>query len=363
MELSGADIPSSPPSAAPPPAPPSAPAYKDRSTALVIFGIIEIAGGVLSALAVPFALIAAVLGRKASDAQPITGFALIALTYLALAALLITLGIGAIQAQRWAWALNLILSWIWLILGVLITLFLIILLPRGFLAGMRSAALQNPGARPVPPGIMAAVLTFFIVCFAVVLIVLPLVFLLFYRSKDVEQTCKACDPLERWTDRRPLPVLAFALLASVGCTYYLLTSFTTPAPFFGRYLTGLPAVSFFLILAAVDAYVAYSFFRLKVAGWWVAVISMAIRLVSAILTVRAGNLMQAYSRMGWSQRQLDMIRANPMLRSGFLMGWTIVVLLLYFGFLLWLRRYFRPRPTPSYTGTSDSLLNPIPPEN
>jgi hypothetical protein len=361
LELSGADIPSLPPSAALAPAPPPAPAYKDRSTALVIFGIIEIAGGALAALAVPFILIAAMFGGLGRGR--VTGFALTSWTYLALAAVLITLGIGAMQAKRWAWALNLILSWIWLIMGVLITSFLIVLLPQGFLAGMRSAALQNPGARPVPPGVMAAVLTFFIVCFAVLLIVLPLVFLFFYRSEDVEQTCKARDPVERWTDRRPLPVLAFALLASVGCLYYLLTSFTTPAPFFGRYLTGLPAAAFFLVLAAVDAYVAYSFFRLKVAGWWVAVISMVIRLVSAILTVRAGNLLQAYTRMGWSQQQLDVLRANPMLRSSFLMGWTIVFLFLYLGFLLWLKRYFRQAAAPSYTGMSDSRPNPIPPEN
>lgn len=362
MELSGADIPSPAPSPAPAPAQPSAPAYKDRSTALVMFGIIEIAGGALSAVAVPFVLTAAVLGGKASGDRPAVGLALTSLTYLALAAVLITLGIGAVQARRWARALNLVLSWIWLIMGILITLFLVVLLPRGFLAGMRSGALENPGARPLPPGIMAAVLTFFIVCIAVLLVVLPLVFLLFYRSQDVEQTCKHRDPVECWTDRRPLPVLAFAFLASAASLYYLLTSFTTPAPFFGRYLTGMPGAAFFLVLAAVDAFVAYSFFRLSVTGWWVAVISIAIRLVSAILTVRTGNLLQAYSRMGWSQRQLDIMRAIPMLPSGFLMGWTIVFLFLYVGFLLWLKRYFRPAAAPSYTG-SDSLPNPIPPEN
>jgi hypothetical protein len=362
LELSGADIPGPPVSFAAAPTPPPAPAYKDRSTALVIFGIVEIAGGALAALAVPLVLISAVLGRTLSGARPIAGFAVASLGYLALAALLITLGIGAIQGKRWAWALNLILSWFWLVMGVLMTVFLAILLPQGFLAGMHASVAQNPGARPVPPGVMAAVLTFFIICFAVLLIVLPLVFLLFYRTKDVEQTCKHRDPVEGWTDRRPLPVLAFALVAAVGCVYYLLTSFTAPAPFFGRYLTGLPAVAFFLALAIIDAYVAYSCFQVKIAGWWVAVITMGIRIVSAVLTLKSANLLQAYSRMGWSQRQLDMMRGNPMFRSGFLMWWTLVFLLLYFGFVLWLKRYFRPAP-PSYTQMSDSMPNPVLPES
>jgi hypothetical protein len=67
--------------------------------------------------------------------------------------------------------------------------------------------------------------------------------------------------------------------------------------------------------------------------------------------------------MGWSQRQLDMMRGNPMFRSGFLMWWTVVFLLLYFGFLLWLKRYFRPMPPSSYTQMSDSLPNPMLPES
>ena len=363
MELSGADTAGPSAGLAAIPAPDHPPTYKDRSTPLVIFGIIEIAGGALAALAVPFVLIAAVLAPSVSGSRPIAGFALASLSYLALAAVLITLGIGAIQAKRWAWTLNLVLSWFWLMMGVLTTLFLVVLLPEGFLAGMRSAAAQNRGAHPLPPGVMAAVLTFFIVCFAMVLIVLPLVFLLFYRSRDVEQTCKQRDPVERWTDRRPLPVLACALLAAVGCAYYVLTSFTTPAPFFGRYLTGLPAAAFFLVLAAVDAYVAYSFFRLKITGWWVAVIAMGIRITSVVLTMKSANLLEAYSRMGWSQRQLDTMRANPMFRGGFLMWWTAVFLLFYFGFLLWLKRYFRPAAPPSYTQISGSPPNPILPES
>ena len=204
MESSGTDIPA-PPAPAPPLNPP-APEYQDRSTGLVVFGIIEIAGGALAALAIPFVFLSAVLMRKAGGAaMPLRSLGVTFLTYALLAVVLITLGIGATQAKRWAWALNLIVSWIWLITGSLVTLLLIVLVPSGILAGMRMGAAQNPDTPPASAGFMAVIVTFMIVVAAVFLIVLPLIFLLFYRSKNVEQTCKHRDPVERWTDRRPTP--------------------------------------------------------------------------------------------------------------------------------------------------------------
>lgn len=361
MEPSGADIPA--PLAPPPPPNPPAPAYQDRSTGLLVFGIIEIAGGALAALAIPLVFLSAVFMRRAGDtAMPLRSLAVTLLTYALFAVVLVTLGIGATQAKRWAWALNLIVSWIWLIGGILVTILLIALLPSGVLAGMRAAAAQHPEAPPASAGFMAVMVTFMIVVAAVFLIVLPLIFLLFYRSKNVEQTCKHRDPVERWTDRCPLPVLAMALLAASGAAYYFLMGFTTPLfPFFGRYLTGLPGTAAFLVFAGVDAYVAYSLFRLRVAGWWVALMSITFRLLSLVFTIGRGNLMEAYSRIGWSHQQLQTMSANPMFQGNVVLWWGMTFLVLYLGFLLWLKRYFRAPASPGYTGSSDSLPNQIQP--
>jgi uncharacterized membrane protein len=317
----------------------------------------------MAALAVPFVLLSAVLARKTlGGSMPLRSLAASLLTYVLLAGVLITLGIGATQAKRWAWALNLILSWVWLITGVVITMSLIAVVPSGILAGMRTAAAQNPNAPPVPAGFMAVIVTFMIVVAAVFLIVLPLVFLLFYRSKNVEETCKHRDPVERWTDRRPLPVLALALLAASSAAYYLVIGFATPLfPFFGRYLTGLPGTAAFLVFAAVDAYIAFAFFRLQVAGWWVALTALLVRVASSALTIRRGNLMEAYSRMGWSHQQLEALSMNPMFRGNAILWWSMTFMVLYLGFLLWLKRYFRAPAPPGYTGLSDSISNPLQP--
>jgi hypothetical protein len=330
---------------------------------LLVLGIIEIAGGALAALAVPIVLLSGVLMRQgAGAAPPLRSLTVTCLTYALLAAVLIALGIGATQARRWAWALNFILSWIWLITGVLLTILLVVMLPSGVLAALRNAAAQNPGAAPVPAGLMAVIITFMVVIASVFLIILPLVFLLFYRSRNVEQTCKHRDPVKRWTDRCPLPVLALALLAATSALYYLVVGLSTPLfPFFGRYLTGLPGAAAFLVFAVFDAYVALAFYRLKVAGWWVAVIFMVFRLASSALTIGRGNLLVAYAKMGWSHEQLEALSLNPMFRGNAILWWSLTFMVIYLGFLLWVKRYFRPPVDTGYTGLSDSASNPLQP--
>ena len=337
--------------AAPAAAVSSGPDYQDRSTGLVVFGIIEIVGGGLAALMVPFMLLGAVLARKNAGGLPPGSLATSLVTYALLASVLVTLGIGSTMARRWARALNLILSWIWLIVGVLVTVALTAFMPSAFLTGMRAAAQQNPNAGDVSTGVMAVILTFIIVFMAIFLIVLPLAFLLFYRSRNVEETCKHRDPVERWTDRRPLPLIAVALLAASSAAYYVLLGVSAPLfPFFGHYLTGMRGTIAFLFFAIVDAYIAISFFRLSVVGWWVAVSALAFRMLSSALTFRHADLAESYSRMGWSQMQVENIRSNPMLRGGAFLWWGFAFMVIYMGFLLWLKRYFRPTAPPGYTG-------------
>ena len=362
MDPSGPDVPGAAPT--PPPAPSApAPDYKDRSTGLLVFGILEIAAGAFSALALPIMLLGMVIGRKAPGGPPPLGSVIPgAVTYAVAAVVLVTLGIGAIQAKRWARALNLILAWVWLIMGALVTGLLIVLLPSGFLAGMKTAAAQNANAPPVSPAVAAVVVTFIIILFAVFFVVLPIAFLLFYRSKNVEETCKHRDPVERWTDRRPLPIIAVALLAAVGSLYYVVMSFTTPLfPFFGKYLTGLPGGIACLIFAVVDAFVAVAFLRLNIMGWWVALAAMTIRIISAAVTYGRDDLMQAYARLGWSPDKLQAMSNNPLFRSHAILWMSLGFMVLYLGFLLWLRRYFRQTAPPTYTGTIGLPSTPIQP--
>jgi uncharacterized membrane protein len=321
----------------------AAPAYTDRSTGLIIYGIVQILLAALAALMIPFMLLSAVLSRKMpGGAMPAGTYVSGICSYSFAAAALAMLGIGSIQARRWAWALNLILSWIWLIIGVVATVAMTVFMPSIFASTFRQAAAQTPNAPPMPTGVAAVILTVVIVFFSIFLVVVPIAFLLFFKRKDVEETCRRRDPIERWTDRCPLPVLAVSLLCGCGAVYYLLLAVTTPMmPFFGRYLTGLAGAAALVTLAGIDGFLALSLYRLRLAAWWMAVGLLGLRLVSSALTFRHADLLQMYSKMGWSDAQLQQMSANPALRSSSMMlWWSMGFTLLFFGYLIWIKRYF-----------------------
>lgn len=325
---------------------PNVPAYLDRGTGLMIFGVIQILLGLLAALMVPFVALGAFVSRMAPGGAMRPGqFVSAVATYAFIAVALIAPGIGSVQMKRWARALTLVTSWYWLIMGTLATVLLTAVLPvtvRGALAQAQKSAADTPSA-DMSTGIMAVMLTLIIVVLAFFLVLVPIAFVVFYSRKDVAETCRHRDPVERWTDRTPLPVLGASVALFTGAAYMLLTGMTTPLfPFFGRYLTGIPAAACLVALAALDGYLAIALFRLQSTGWRIAILAAPVRILSVVLTYARTDVMEAYSKMGMSDAQLQMLNSNPMFRGHVLLWWGLISMLLFFGYLLWLKRYFKP---------------------
>jgi hypothetical protein len=316
--------------------------YQDRSSGLVIFGVMQIVLGLLAALLVPLAALGAFLTRFAAGAamrpgQYISGMA----TYAVVAAVLLTLGIGSVQKKRWARALTLVISWYWLITGVLITVLMTAVLPvtmRTVLRGQQNAAGQSAA---VPAGVMAVILTLVIVLAAVFLILVPIAFVVFYSRNDVAETCCQHDPVERWTDRTPLPILGASVVFVTQAVYLISTGLTAPMfPFFGHYVTGASGRALFLVFAVLDAYLGIAFFRLKPLAWWIAIVAAPVRLLSMAVTFGRADLVQAYAKLGWSDTQLQMLNSSPLVRSHMVLWWSLISSVLFVGYILWLRRYF-----------------------
>jgi hypothetical protein len=213
---------------------------------------------------------------------------------------------------------------------------------RSVLAQMKQTGSDAPSPE-MSTGIMAVILTIMIVFLAFFFVVVPIAFVIFYSRKDVAETCRRRDPVERWTDRTPLPVLGASVALFTGALYMLLVGLTTPMfPFFGRYLTGIPAAACFVLLGTLDIYLAVALFRRQSSGWWIAVLVAPVRILSMILTYARADLMQAYSKMGMSDAQLQVLSANPMFRGHILLWWSLISVLLFFGYLVWLKKYFKP---------------------
>lgn len=329
-----------------------APAYRDRGSGLVIFGVAQIILGLLAALMVPLIALSMLMSRLApGGAMPPRQLISGVVTYAFIAAALLTLGIGSVQMKRWARALTLVTSWYWLVTGTVATISLTAVLP----VTMRTALAQaqgNSGGSSSPEittGVMAVIITVMIVFFTFFLVLVPIAFLTFYSRHDVAETCRHRDPVERWTDRAPLPVLGASVAFFAGSLYDLLVGLTTPMfPFFGHYLTGIPAAGCLIALAALDLYLAIALFRLRWSGWWIAVLAAPVRMLAVALSYSRAGLMQAYSKMGLSDEQMNMLNSNPLLRSRVVLWWGVILMLAFFGYLLWLKRYFKTpnAPTP-----------------
>ena len=106
------------------------PAFKDRRTGLIVFGVLQILFGALCVLMILLMILGQVMASKMGQAplhlrQMIPG----AMFYAIAAATLVVLGIGSCQVRRGARALSLVVSWSWLVLGVVSLAAMILFLP------------------------------------------------------------------------------------------------------------------------------------------------------------------------------------------------------------------------------------------
>jgi hypothetical protein len=305
----------------------SAPAsFKDRYAGLCIFGVFEIIGGVVAALLIPaglFHMLSPSVPRAAESEWTRRGLAVMCTWFAFTAVGLVSLGIGAMRAARWAWALNLILSW-FAVAGSLIL-------------GVPTLAHVLVTAESTGAEIASAFAFAFVVG-------VPLLFLLFYRDKDVELTCAHRDPIERWTDRRPLPVLAAVMFCLWGaCATLSSLAFPSWAS------DGLAGKALPLALAAADIYAAVAMFKARSSGWWVALGVQIAHSIQTVLRLVAPADVDSFSPAGPPQ---------PGKAWGTSSGWVMAILftIANVAFLLWVRRYFRRRssePDPGRRSSAD----------
>jgi hypothetical protein len=85
---------------------------------------------------------------------------------------------------------------------------------------------------------------------------------------------------------------------------------------------------------------------------------LSVRALSAAITFRRGDLLSAYSRMGWKQSQLEAMSSSATFRSGAFLWWGFAFILLFLGYLLWTKRYFTVRQPEFVPHDSPGLGNP-----
>jgi hypothetical protein len=310
--------------------------YKNRKVGLIIYGVVQILIGGMCALAVPmmvFGMIATAamgdqMGQQVSARMMIPGL----LVYVFAAIWFVWLGIGSLMAKRWARALILVAAWVMLLGGTVGIIFWVLFSPQIY--GQMELDPQ------VPRGMMTIIRHVTTVFMAVIYVILPAAFVLFYRSKHVKATCDELDPKTRWTDRCPLPVLAVVLMFALWSVSILCAaSYRFALPFFGRFISGGAGAIVCLALVASCAWTSLNMYRLKLSAWWAGLLVTIAFLSSSILTFSKAELGEYYQLMGLPEEQVALIGQ---------MDWTGPVMVvpmaisgtLFIGYLLYIKRYF-----------------------
>jgi hypothetical protein len=311
---------------------------KDRRTSLAVFGVFQILLGLSSlgmAILVP---ILQAVGASALGEEPRLSAAIPSvLVYGVLGGMLIALGAGSIRCRRWARNLTLVVSWAWLVGGILSLVGVAWLLP-GFLSALSQSGELPEGAATV----VAALLLGFL---SVLLVVLPGILVAFYRSGSVRATCELIDPEPGWTEACPLPVLTASFWLVWTALFMAGASISARGtiPVFGYLATGIPGYLVYWAVAALWACGAFRMYLLQPDGWWLTTSSTILLFVSYAVSFLFIDPLAMYELMGYSQRELQ-----PMKQMGFYTGrqflvWIVLAGVPYVAYLIYLKKYFSSR--------------------
>jgi hypothetical protein len=312
--------------------------FKDRKTGLVIFGIFHIIIGAFCVLFMLLTIVGAMalrnLGESTTAAMSIGQMILVVSLYLLLAVWFVWMGIGSILARKWARALILITSWLWLIGGLYVLIFILVFIPAMF--SQLATGEEIPREAAVIAQAMVTVFSVF------VFIVIPGAFVFFYSSRRVKATCEQRDPQVRWTDKAPLPVIALSsLLGCMAISMPLMGLYRWTTHFFGVVLSGIPGAVIVLVYAVLFAYAAWGTYKLQVKAWWCGFLATVALDVSMVITFSRVSLGEFYQKMGVPQERLEIIQRLDLFhdpRVVFLWG---LIIISFLGFMIYTKKYFK----------------------
>ena len=307
--------------------------YKNRRGWLIFFGVGLVMFGLMSmgmAALLVVAVLAAANTPEVQQAMPASIMVPVVVMYLGIGAGLILLGAGSFMVRRWAHALTLAVSWLWLIFG-LITVVVVI----GMMPLMTST--MPPDQAEMFPMVFGCVIVFA----GWFMVVVPVTYVLFYRAPSVRATVGTLDPVARWTDGIPTPLLAFAVWMIAGGIIVAMYSFAYQALPFGPWLLRGPVVVVVVVaLAALLLFAGIGAIRRRPSAWWAAIALFVIGAVVSGFALANPRLAEMYEAMGMPIEQEEVEMMEQVYKSPVTMAVTAAIWLAYFAYLFYLRRYF-----------------------
>jgi hypothetical protein len=244
----------------------------------------------------------------------------------------IWLGVGSIRARRWAAAVMLALSWLWLITGAVAMASLWLMMPR----------LQDlAGLAELPGGAMTVALVTTSLLLGFIYVLLPLAFVLFYRSPHVAATCRARNPGPSWVDGCPSAIVSLVVVYTAGAASLLIMpAYRFLFPLFGVIVDGWGGAVAWLLVLALLVYLIAGTARRDPTAWTVSMAASLLAACSSTVTAAVVPWSAWLDRFGLSGQlpQLAEVVGEPS-RWALVLG-SLAVWATWIGYLVFVRRFF-----------------------
>jgi hypothetical protein len=309
--------------------------FKDRSTGLVVLGILEIAIGGFCALLIPLALALTVASQSlaGSAAGPevrtlVPGL----LIYGLIAVGFVWIGVGSVRARRWARAVMLSLAWLWLITGLLSMVVFWVLVPRWIgVAGMSD----------LPGNALTLVMLTTGLFLGFIYVLLPLAFVLFYRSEHVAATCRARDPGPSWVDDCPQQIVTLVLLYGIcAASLLIVPAYGFAFPLFGVILEGWSGAAAWLVVVALLLLLLVGTARRDPRAWTLAMVASIVAAVSSTVHAAMVPMSAWLDRVATSAEERQMMASVGDLTPTAMVLLSLAVWGSWIVYLFMVRRFF-----------------------
>jgi hypothetical protein len=169
---------------------------------------------------------------------------------------------------------------------------------------------SSAGLPDIDPEVERLVLLTTSLFVGLIYVLLPLCFVLFYRSEHVAATCRARDPGPSWVDDRPQGLINLVVVYGlVAVTVLMMPAYDFFFPLFGLVLSGAPGAVAWAGVLVLFLWLVKSTMRTEEIAWRVSMVASVLGALSSIVTsvlVPYDRLLQS---MGLPEAQRELVRS------------------------------------------------------